>query len=85
MRSPQPKWKRYQELRPDELAEIVRTFPIVFWPLGLLEHHGWHLPVRLDGLKAEHIKPTAWGQGTGGGHGVFHWTHYSGKAFNDRL
>ena len=79
--------RRYQELRPDELAQIVATTPVAYWPLGLLEHHGWHLPVGLDGLKAEHIcaeiaartggvlLPTMW-WGAGGGHGDFSWTHY---------
>jgi creatinine amidohydrolase len=84
--SPQ-KWHRYQELRPDQLAEVVAASPIAFWPLGLLEHHGWHLPIGLDGLKAEHIcmriaertggvlLPTMW-WGALGGHGDFMWTHY---------
>ena len=79
--------RRYQELRPDQLTETVETSPIVFWALGLLEHHGWHLPVGLDGLKAERIcmriaeraggvlLPTMW-WGAGGGHGDFSWTHY---------
>jgi creatinine amidohydrolase len=90
MPSSQPKWHRYQELRPDQLAEVVAARPIVFWPLGLLEHHGWHLPVGLDGLKAEHIcmriaertggvlLPTMW-WGAGGGHGDFLWTHYQSE------
>jgi creatinine amidohydrolase len=80
-------WKRYQELRPDQLAEMVAEHPVVFWPLGLLEHHGWHLPLGLDGLKAEQIctriaertggvlLPTMW-WGARGGHGDFHWTLY---------
>jgi creatinine amidohydrolase len=80
-------WRRYQELRPDELAALVKSSPVAFWPLGLLEHHGWHLPIGLDGLKAEHIcmriaertggviLPTMW-WGAGGGHGDFMWTHY---------
>lgn len=78
---------RYQEMRPDELAMCVRETPVLFWPLGLLEHHGWHLPVGLDGLKAERIcervaaetggvlLPTMW-WGCSGGHGEFAWTHY---------
>jgi creatinine amidohydrolase len=85
-----PKWHRYQELRPDQLAELIEAAPIAFWPLGLLEHHGWHLPVGLDGLKAEHIctrvaertggvlLPTMW-WGAGGGHGDFLWTHYQSQ------
>jgi creatinine amidohydrolase len=81
------KWKRYPELRPDELAARLESAPIAFWPLGLIEHHGWHLPVGYDGLKAERIciqiaeqtggviLPTMW-WGANGGHGDFLWTHY---------
>jgi len=83
----QPTWARYEELRPDQLAALVARAPIAFWPLGLLEHHGWHLPVGLDGLKAERfcrriaartggvLLPTMW-WGGGGGHGGFMWTVY---------
>jgi creatinine amidohydrolase len=83
-------WRRYPELRPDQLAEIVQHTPVAYWPLGLLEHHGWHLPVGLDGLKAEGIcvrlaertggvlLPTMW-WGAGGGHGDFAWTHYQSE------
>jgi creatinine amidohydrolase len=81
------KWARYEESRPDQLAARVEREPIVFWPLGLLEHHGWHLPVGLDGIKAERIcqriaantggvvLPTMW-WGAEGGHGGFMWTLY---------
>jgi creatinine amidohydrolase len=81
------RWRRYEELRPDQLAEVVATCPVAFWPLGLLEHHGWHLPVGLDGLKAGQVcariaqctggvlLPTMW-WGAGGGHGDFAWTLY---------
>ena len=70
-----------------DYLEIVSKTPVAYWPLGLLEHHGWHLPVGLDGLKAESIcvrlvkrtggvlLPTMW-WGAGGGHGAFLWTHY---------
>ncbi len=83
----QSKWRRYEELRPDELVTYREAVPVVFWPLGLIEHHGWHLPVGLDGLKAERLcirvaehtggvlLPTLW-WGGGGGHGDFLWTHY---------
>jgi creatinine amidohydrolase len=66
---------------------MVQTAPVAYWPLGLLEHHGWHLPVGLDGLKAAHIcvriaertggvlLPTMW-WGALGGHDDFMWTHY---------
>ena len=80
-------WRRYEELRPDDLHALVSAHPIAYWPLGLLEHHGWALPVGYDGLKADHIcqrlasrtggaiLPTMW-WGGGGGHGDFRWTHY---------
>ncbi|MBT5872740.1 MAG: creatininase family protein [Candidatus Latescibacteria bacterium] len=82
-----PQWHYYHELRPDELAECRDTSPVAYWPLGLLEHHGWHLPVGFDGIKADRICvrlaertggvifPTMW-WGTGGGHSEFQWTHY---------
>ncbi|MCX7804118.1 MAG: creatininase family protein [Planctomycetota bacterium] len=80
-------WGRYEELRPERLAEIVRAAPVAFWPMGLLEHHGWHLPVGFDGLKADRIcrrvaertggvvLPVMW-WGSGGGHGAFPWSLY---------
>ena len=82
--------KRYERLRPDQLAECLQEAPIVFWPLGLLEHHGWHLPVGFDGLKAEQmciriaentggvLLPVMW-WGADGGHGDFLWTHYQSR------
>ena len=80
-------WRRYEELRPDELHDVVCSHPVAYWPLGLLEHHGWALSVGYDGLKADRIcqllagqtggviLPTMW-WGGGGGHGDFRWTHY---------
>ena len=50
-----PQWRHYHELRPDELAALRDENPVAFWPLGLLEHHGWHLPVGFDGIKAERL------------------------------
>lgn len=84
-------WRRYETLRPDELAALVADCPVAFWPLGLLEHHGWHLPVGFDGIKADRmcirvaertggvILPTMW-WGGGGGHGLFHWTFYQDES-----
>lgn len=81
------KWKRYQELRPAELEAVLAAAPVAFWPLGMLEHHGWHLPIGFDGLKAEELcirtaaetggllLPTMW-WASGGGHDAFPWTHY---------
>ena len=80
-------WRRYEEMRPDELRELVQRTPIAYWPLGLLEHHGWHLPIGFDGLKARAVcieaaartggvvLPVMW-WGADGGHGQFAWTHY---------
>jgi creatinine amidohydrolase len=80
-------WKRYEELRPEQLAELTARVPVAYWPLGLLEHHGWHLPVGFDGIKAQRLcqrlaertggvlLPVMW-WGWGGGHGDFRWTHY---------
>ena len=80
-------WKRYEELRPDELASMLNQSPVAYWPLGLIEHHGWHLPIGYDGLKAEQlcrrlaartggvVLPVMW-WGALGGHDRFLWTHY---------
>ncbi len=82
-----PRWGQYERLRPDELQEIVAATPVAYWPLGLLEHNGWHLPVGFDGVKANAIcvrmaertggvvMPVMW-WGSGGGHGAFNWTLY---------
>jgi creatinine amidohydrolase len=92
----QSNWKRYHELRPDELAEFIESVPIVFWPLGLIEHHGWHLPVGYDGIKTERIclrvaektggviLPTMW-WGASGGHGDFLWTHYQSEEASESI
>ena len=80
-------WKPYAELRPDQLADLVAAHPVAYWPLGLLEHHGYHLPIGYDGFKANRIceriatntggviLPVMW-WGGGGGHDVFRWSHY---------
>lgn len=87
MNQMQAPWGRYEEQRPDQLQEIVRRAPVAYWPLGLLEHHGWHLPVGFDGIKAHRlcermarrtggaVLPVMW-WGAIGGHGDFKWTFY---------
>jgi creatinine amidohydrolase len=89
-------WGRYHELRPDQLSAILDAAPVAYWPLGLIEHHGWHLPLGLDGLKAEHIclrcaaqtggvvLPPMW-WGARGGHGGFHWTLYLPEAAAEEI
>ena len=83
-------FRKYIELRPDELETISRESPVALWPLGLLEHHGWHLPVGFDGIKAERMcerigektggvmLPVMWWGGRGG-HDVFKWTFYQSE------
>jgi creatinine amidohydrolase len=89
-------WYRYEELRPEQLAAVVGETPVAYWPLGLLEHHSWHLPVGFDGLKADKIctrlaertggvvLPTMW-WGGGGGHDAFHWTLYQDESAAARI
>ena len=86
-----PIWKPYVDLRPDQLADLVSAHPVAFWPLGLIEHHGYHLPIGYDGLKASRIceriaaktggviLPVMW-WGGGGGHDIFRWSHYQDEA-----
>jgi creatinine amidohydrolase len=80
-------WANFVELRPDDLQRIVDETPVVYWPLGLIEHHGWPSPVGFDGLNARGMclrmvqrtgglmMPVMW-WGGGGGHDPFKWTFY---------
>lgn len=90
------RFHRFETLRPDELRQAVDDSPVVYWPLGLLEHHGWHLPVGYDGIKADRlcqrmaertgglILPTMW-WGALGGHQDFAWTLYQNPAAAERI
>jgi penicillin amidase len=76
---------RMEEMRPDELEQVLAEAPIAFVPLGTFEHHGWHLPVCFDAIKAHAlcervaertggtVLPTFY-YGTGGGHVGYKWT-----------
>jgi creatinine amidohydrolase len=44
-----------QFLRPRQLEEALRRFPVVYVPFGLIEWHGRHLPLGNDALKAHAI------------------------------
>ena len=90
------KWGRFEELRPDQLQEMVDTTPVAYWPLGLIEHHGWALPSGFDGVKAQRycerlagvtggvLLPTMW-WGSGGGHGDFKWTFYQDREAGEKI
>ncbi|HOV69596.1 MAG TPA: creatininase family protein [Clostridia bacterium] len=47
--------RRYQYLRPAEIAAIRQECPIVYIPLGILEWHGVHNPIGSDALQAENL------------------------------
>ncbi len=44
--------RRYAELLPDELEAAFAEAPVAVVPIGVLEWHGAHLPLGLDGLVA---------------------------------
>ncbi len=81
----QPPWGLMEKMRPDDLEEVIEKAPVAFVPLGTFEHHGWHLPVCFDGIKAhalcERVAKETGGAvlptffyGTGGGHVNYKWT-----------
>lgn len=43
---------RYEELLVGELEQARAQAPIVYFPIGSLEYHGWHLPLGFDALHA---------------------------------
>jgi len=44
-----------QFMRPGQLEEAIKKFPVVYVPFGLIEWHGRHLPLGNDALKAHAI------------------------------
>jgi len=44
-----------QYMRPGQLEEAARRFPVVYVPFGCIEWHGRHLPLGNDALKAHGI------------------------------
>lgn len=76
---------RMEVMLPDQLEEVLAAAPVAFVPLGTYEHHGWHLPICFDGIKAhalcERVAARTGGAvlptyfyGTGGGHVGYKWT-----------
>jgi len=45
----------YQNLRPGQIVEARKKLPLAYVAFGLLEWHGLHNPVGLDGLKAHAV------------------------------
>lgn len=50
-----PSAVQLQYLRPRQLEEALRLFPVVYVPFGLIEWHGRHLPLGNDAMKAHAI------------------------------
>jgi creatinine amidohydrolase len=50
---------RLTELHPHDLEALLSTCPGLVLPLGTIEWHGHHLPLGLDGIKAEAIADEA--------------------------
>lgn len=50
-----PRDVQMQFMRPGQLEEAARDFPVVYVPFGLIEWHGRHLPLGNDALKAHAI------------------------------
>jgi creatinine amidohydrolase len=46
---------RFELLRPQEILEEKKRFPVVYLPIGPLEWHGPHLAVGMDPLNAEAV------------------------------
>lgn len=46
---------KIEEMTPAELQVALEERPLVYLPCGLIEWHGQHLPLGLDGLKMYHI------------------------------
>lgn len=46
---------RWEEMTPSEFAAALAAKPVAYFPLGLLEWHGDHLPLGLDALKIHGI------------------------------
>ena len=47
--------RQMERLRPDQFRKLRNQTPLAYLPLGILEWHGPHNPVGLDGVKAHAI------------------------------
>lgn len=46
---------QYEQMRPEELLEVLKTAPIAYLPVGPLEWHGPHNPFGTDALNARAV------------------------------
>ena len=56
---------QWEFLLPDEKEYVLQASLVVYLLLVTFEHHGWHLPVCFDGIKAHIIRRWA-AEKTGG-------------------
>lgn len=47
--------RQIQHLRPDQILKLIKEKPVAYWPLGLVEWHGPHLPLGVDAFNAEAV------------------------------
>lgn len=45
----------YEQMRPEELLEVLKTAPVAYLPVGPLEWHGPHMPFGTDALNARAV------------------------------
>ena len=57
--------RQIQFLRPAEIQAEIENRPVAYWPLGLIEWHGPHLPFGVDAINAEAVAIRAAEQGSG--------------------
>lgn len=75
----------FEEMLPHELESVIKESPVAYVPLGTFEHHGRHMPIGNDAIKAAAlcrllaeetggvVLPPLY-YGIGGGHLGFDWT-----------
>ena len=57
--------RQIQHLRPDQILALIKEKPVAYWPLGLVEWHGPHLPLGVDAFNAEAVALRAANEGGG--------------------
>lgn len=49
------KWGYFDKMRPTQIEEIQKDYPIAYLPWGAIEYHGRHNPTGLDTHKTAHL------------------------------